>query len=246
MVLDKNCPFCNLESAKERILGVSENGNYVSIANRVSFVPGGSILLVSRPHAKSFGDLTKFSSDLPALEQEFQAFWNQIAEGISSHYSSPIGFEHGVWGQSVPHAHWQLFPSQGEIVSYQGNNFSTHYSISSRDLIEKVKDKIPKISFFQPRTLKQFEEVFDEEGSYVAFIDSSHSLSNGLVNIAHTNGIPDIPSFFRGVIKSFPGCELYDPNLTEEQRKISSEYLKETIRNLRLSGIEDLSKELKL
>jgi hypothetical protein len=239
---NKDCPFCNLEGKWNRVLGISSEFNYLMIANRLSFVPGGSIMITTRSHAKSFGDLQVLTSDTEALEQEYQEFWELITDSMEAKYSEPIGFEHGNFSQSVNHAHWQLFPHKGKIIPYSGNSFSSTYKINPEDLFSPLKKEGFQISLFQPRTLSTFEEYFLQEGSYVAVIDSPET--RDLVNILHTQGKPDRMSLVREIVKNVHGCELYDPNLNEDQRIISDSYLAQTIQDLRLMNENDIRRIL--
>lgn len=87
--------------------------------------------------------------------------------------------------------------------------------------------------------------MFESEGSYLALIDSPEMLADGTVKIAHTGKSPNVLSFMRVIIKSFSGCELYEPKLLPEQQVISDKYLKENLK-LRVNGVDEIKRKLRL
>lgn len=94
------CPFCDRD-AVEIVLAESEH--FVVLADNAPLVEG-HLLIVPREHYACIGALPT------ALDDELLALKEQAVRFCAAAYRPATFFEHGVFGQSVPHAHLHVVP----------------------------------------------------------------------------------------------------------------------------------------
>jgi diadenosine tetraphosphate (Ap4A) HIT family hydrolase len=94
------CPFCDRD-AMEIMLAESER--FVVLADNAPLVEG-HLLIVPREHYTCFGAApAAFDDELLTLKDQAMRFCADV-------YRPASFFEHGVFGQSVPHAHLHVVP----------------------------------------------------------------------------------------------------------------------------------------
>ncbi|MBR9700929.1 hypothetical protein GOV11_03630 [Candidatus Woesearchaeota archaeon] len=107
----KPCAFCDPSKFSDRLITETENFWVFPTIGQIS--EGGYSLIVSKEHHKSLiampDNLIEEFSDLEA--KVFEATRNEYYLKDGDTYGRPIGFEHGVVGQTVFHAHYHVFPS---------------------------------------------------------------------------------------------------------------------------------------
>lgn len=96
----RDCTFCDRE-ALEVVL--AETPHFLVLADYAPLVEG-HILIVPREHLACYGALPQ------ALEVEFLALKARVASFLRAAYAEPTFFEHGVFHQTVYHAHLHAFP----------------------------------------------------------------------------------------------------------------------------------------
>lgn len=96
----RECAFCQHE-ALEVIL--TETPNFLVLADHAPLV-AGHVLIVPREHLACYGALPV------ALEAEFLALKGRVAAFLRAAYAKATFFEHGVFHQTVFHAHLHAFP----------------------------------------------------------------------------------------------------------------------------------------
>jgi len=99
--LDPNCAFCQRSIIANQIL--KETPAFRIIADHAPLVPG-HLLIVPRNHYTCYGDVpAALDDELFALKQEVQRFFLR-------YYEPTVFWEHGVFHQTVFHAHLHCFP----------------------------------------------------------------------------------------------------------------------------------------
>jgi diadenosine tetraphosphate (Ap4A) HIT family hydrolase len=96
----EDCPFC-VRQDLQNIL--TESQSFFLLADHAPLIEG-HVLLVPKAHYSCYGALP------PALEPEFLRMKARAAEFLRQTYRSPIFFEHGIFRQTVFHAHLHCFP----------------------------------------------------------------------------------------------------------------------------------------
>lgn len=102
---ENSCVFCELSKNKERI--VAETNLFVVMATLGQISDGGYVLIVPKRHVACLAELNKKEMD------EFNyLLWEKTRPVIYKEYhpNCILGFEHGIVGQTVKHAHYHLIP----------------------------------------------------------------------------------------------------------------------------------------
>jgi len=115
-----HCAFCNRTEISHIL---KETANFLLAADHAPLVEG-HILLIPKHHYVCYGDVpTELDEELFALKREVQHFFTQ-------YYAPVVFWEHGIFKQTVFHAHLHCFPwgtasydlkenLHGQIVSSQ-------------------------------------------------------------------------------------------------------------------------------
>ena len=120
-----DCIFCRRENIKDEILWESENF-FVKVG--IGLLAPGHVMVISKAHYSCFGELP------PQLKDEFLWVKSQVHEKVSSLFSEPIVYEHGIYSQSVNHAHMHFVPAKTGPYPF----FNMHKKIFSSLPSEKV------------------------------------------------------------------------------------------------------------
>jgi diadenosine tetraphosphate (Ap4A) HIT family hydrolase len=99
-IYDPGCAFCQ-HSAIAFIL--KETPHFLLAADYAPLVEG-HILIIPKRHYTCYGDVPgEFDTELFALKREVQQFFTRF-------YAPPVFWEHGIFRQTVFHAHLHCFP----------------------------------------------------------------------------------------------------------------------------------------
>jgi diadenosine tetraphosphate (Ap4A) HIT family hydrolase len=94
------CPFC----ARDAIEGLlTETSSFYAAADHAPLV-SGHILIIPKAHYACYGAIPA------ALEKEFLALKDMLSRFLAEVYRAPTFFEHGVFRQTVAHAHLHAIP----------------------------------------------------------------------------------------------------------------------------------------
>ena len=161
-----DCLFCQTAKIKQDILWKSKNF-YVKVG--VGILAPGHVMLIPEEHISCLAELS-----VP-LSKEFLLIKEKVFNKIKSAFSEPIAYEHGIYGQSINHAHLHILPQKNQYYSLKNIKGSLFEGLK----YTQIKD------FFQLR------EIFNEEGSYF-YLESS-----GQKWVFHTKGQPEGRYLFR-------------------------------------------------
>ena len=188
----EDCIFCNYESIKEDILWESENF-FVKVG--VGVLSPGHVMLITKKHLICFAELPVF------LHEEFLTLKGKIAEKISSSFSKPIIYEHGIYSQSVRHAHIHFVPSETEFYRLEGIKEAFNYLKS-----ERVQDTL------------EIKNIYKKDKSYFYLEE------NGFKWILQTKGLPEKEYDFRKEFAKLTGLHgLADWQKMREEEKCRNE-----------------------
>ena len=96
-----DCAFCQLGDIAANIL--KETTAFLVVADHAPLVEG-HILIIPRRHYACYGEVpAELDAELLALKREVQEFFTQ-------YYAPAVFWEHGVFRQTVFHAHLHCFP----------------------------------------------------------------------------------------------------------------------------------------
>ena len=96
-----DCPFCQREAVEAQL--VAESDHFVVVADLQPLVEG-HLLLIPKQHLSCYGELPEMRwAEMTQLKDRARDFLKRA-------YAAPTFFEHGVAGQTVPHAHLHAVP----------------------------------------------------------------------------------------------------------------------------------------
>lgn len=112
------CAFCDRKNFESRI--IHETDKFFVVATLGQITDGGYVLIIPKNHVSCIAELE--SPEIGPLLM----LMGETAEVTEKEYGQPIGmFEHGIVGQSIPHAHLHIFPGlfTAEITDRVKNDF---------------------------------------------------------------------------------------------------------------------------
>jgi diadenosine tetraphosphate (Ap4A) HIT family hydrolase len=119
-----DCPFCQRRNLVSYIL--KETSHFRLVTDHAPLIEG-HLLIIPRSHYTCYGDVPEtLDSELFALKQEVQQFFFQ-------YYAAPIFWEHGIYHQTVFHAHLHCFPF-GDIHYDLSENLHDDLVVSQENL----------------------------------------------------------------------------------------------------------------
>lgn len=141
-----NCPFCGRNTFHERI--ITETSNFFVIATLGQITDGGYTLIFPKEHHRCL-------ASMEGIKGEFLNLLLYVCKSMALEYGIfPLVFEHGVVGQTVPHAHAHLVPTSVDFTPKVLKDFPQ----SRHDLYEDAICFAPHsiaLPFFQPYLLWQ-------------------------------------------------------------------------------------------
>lgn len=119
------CSFCQQEHIERHIL--KETPTFRIVADHAPLV-AGHILIVPRNHYTCYGDApASLDAELLALKREVAAFQER-------YYAAPVFWEHGIFRQTVFHAHLHCFPFGSQIHYDPATQLHAAFITSQNDL----------------------------------------------------------------------------------------------------------------
>ncbi|GHO77976.1 hypothetical protein KSD_57470 [Ktedonobacter sp. SOSP1-85] len=141
---EKSCTFCHSAAIAPYIL--KESQNFRIVTDHAPLVEG-HLLIIPKEHYRCYGDVPA------ALDEELFTLKDEVKRFFERFYAPIIYWEHGIFRQTVFHAHLHCFPF-GEIV----------YDLSQDMHVQVVK---------QQDDIRQW---FHHQGHYFYLEDTHHAM----------------------------------------------------------------------
>ena len=196
---EEKCIFCNYELIKDDIL-FNSNNFFVKVG--VGILAPGHIMLITKSHIKCF-------AQLPVnFRKEFLTLKENIFKKIKTNFHAPIIYEHGIYSQSIKHAHIHFIPQRNDF--YNLNNIKEKLSNNM---------KITRIN-----NLFDIENVFKSEGSYFYIEENNEKW------VFHTKGLQENKFNFRIEFARLTGLKglINWRNMDEKEKVRNKEWVKIT------------------
>ncbi len=189
------CIFCEMDhdSVREDILFQSE---HFYVKSCLASVALGHVLVIPKEHYACYGALPQ------ELEKEYLQVKEKTIGRIREKLFEPFLLEHGVWGQSVAHAHTHIIPLQGE-----------RYFISS--ILEEMI--FPSGVSYKEGGLETMRELYHTEGGYLSIEEKGRNLVCSVEGFSYEDWMPKIG--YRHFFRRFShGTLLLWKSATEEDK----------------------------
>lgn len=99
-LFDPDCAFCNHHDITHIL---KETPHFLLAADHAPLVEG-HILIIPKSHYTCYGDVPG------ALDEELFAIKSEVQQFFTRFYAPPVFWEHGIFRQTVFHAHMHCFP----------------------------------------------------------------------------------------------------------------------------------------
>ena len=128
-----NCLFCQRDKIKEDILFKSENF-FVKVG--VGILAPGHVMVITKDHIPCFAELPKH------LLRELTLLKGRVVETLELNFAEPIIYEHGVYGQSINHAHLHFLPKKNEYFDLSNIKEAIFNGLKSTriDMMQQLAD----------------------------------------------------------------------------------------------------------
>lgn len=103
-----NCVFCNRKMFEERLVVETELFNVIATLGQIT--NGGYVLVVPKKHVECAGAMNR-----PELS-DMMSLMSVVRVLVEKEYGPAIVFEHGIVGQTIPHAHLHLVPARIDLT----------------------------------------------------------------------------------------------------------------------------------
>ena len=167
------CPFCDRKSLEKDL--ITETKNFVVVPTLGQIVEGYS-LIIPKKHVLCYGLLSGKMID------EYIELKDKVDKAVTSAYQKPMYFEHGIVGQTVPHAHMHCVPSNRDLLPAL---MLRNYSIKAKRKIDSEKDLRQAVHDFGPYYFYEFN------GLKMAFDVNSHEMALRIA-VANALGMPEL------------------------------------------------------
>ena len=196
---EEKCIFCNCDSIKEDILWETDNF-FVKVG--VGILAPGHVMIIPKEHISCYAELSN------QLGKEFISIKEQVFNNVKYNFSEPIIYEHGIYSQSIKHAHLHFVPNKNKFYKL----------VNLRDNIFKDLESVQISDFFKIR------DIFEKEGSYCYLEEKGQKW------IFHTKGLPDRKYTFRKEFVKLTGIHgLVDwENMPENEKLRNNGWIKMT------------------
>ncbi|HLZ62902.1 MAG TPA: HIT family protein [Ktedonosporobacter sp.] len=97
----KDCIFCQKHGIARNIL--KETASFRLVADHAPLVPG-HLLIIPKDHYTCYGDVPS------ALDEELYTLKREVQQFLTRFYAPIVFWEHGIFRQTVFHAHLHCFP----------------------------------------------------------------------------------------------------------------------------------------
>jgi diadenosine tetraphosphate (Ap4A) HIT family hydrolase len=197
--MKESCIFCNKEEIKEAVLWETDSF-FVKVG--VGILAPGHVMIISKEHLSCFGELPN------RLDEEFVLLKNEIFNRLRAKFSEPLIYEHGVYSQSVNHAHMHFVPKKSKLFSFKDLNKKIFRKLESREV----------------DNLFDIKDVFYRYVSYLYFEEDERKW------VFFTKGLPEKKYDFRKEFVRLTGfSELLNwRTMSEEAKRKNEEWVELT------------------
>ena len=114
--MDNTCPFCDLTQVGERY--IYGNGLFHVAATLGQITDGGYTIIFPAKHVPCIGAMAMWeATELQRLKQSIIAALEDIYK------TGWVAFEHGIFGQSITHAHLHVLPFPSRLYPHVRHDF---------------------------------------------------------------------------------------------------------------------------
>ncbi len=158
----KPCVFCDKDKCAESTFYETENFFAMPTIGQIS--NGGHSLIVPKYHASCLGELSS------ELFQEFSQVKLKVHNAIEEEYGKSIAFEHGIIGQSVPHAHLQILPSNTNLFSTLQHRYPFYKKLDSIEQLREVYQNRRVYLYYENQQKEMFAFFMDAIPQYLRLV----------------------------------------------------------------------------
>ena len=208
---DKNCIFCN---KKDDIIYKTKNF-YVKIGKAI--ITAGHIMIIPKKHFSCLADIDK------SMYEEYFTLKDLVINKITKTYSKPFLIEHGIFMQSVFHAHIHIIPTSSSEYSYVNPIeafVENDIKVLNTKLIE-IKDFYELVDYFNKYKEYMYYEIEDKK--YIMQVHKS------MLELAKKKDI-GYRGYFSRILK-LKGVKGWK-DMTEEEKKIDEIKIEKTKKEL--------------
>ncbi len=156
------CAFCNPETRKRNL--VAESKHFYAIPTVGQISDGGHLLIISNEHLSCFGALDEKHFD------ELIEFKARVQSAVRKEYGTTLCFEHGIIGQSVPHAHFQILPSTVDLYQTIHREYPFNHTIESLSELHKVYEERRVYLFYENQRDEKHAFIMDAILQYLRLV----------------------------------------------------------------------------
>lgn len=156
------CVFCDTKKLEREIIYESKNFYVIPTIGQIS--DGGHVLIVSKDHLPALGAMNRKHLN------EFSELKFKVQEAIHEEYEKTIVFEHGIVGQSVPHAHLQILPSSTDLLSTLHKKYPFYKKLDSIDELCDTYEKRRLYLFYENQQNEKFCFYMDAIPQYLRLV----------------------------------------------------------------------------
>jgi diadenosine tetraphosphate (Ap4A) HIT family hydrolase len=159
----KGCVFCGHEQHRARI--VCESGRFYAIPTVGQISDGGHMLIIPKGHHVCLGAMDDAHFD------EFEAMHADLKRRIRASYGKRVvSFEHGILGQSVPHGHLQVLPSDTDLYGRISQDFKLVKPLGSVREIRELHRTKGVYLFYENQQDDRFGFLLDSFPQYLRIV----------------------------------------------------------------------------
>lgn len=167
------CAFCDRGALESQI--IIETKNFFVMPTLGQIVEGYS-LIIPKKHVLCYGLLSDKMLD------EYLELKERVDKATTAAYQKPMYFEHGIVGQTLPHAHIHCVPTDRDLLPAL---MLRNYSIKAKRRIDSEKDLRQVVRDFGPYYF------YDYNGIKMAFDVNSHEMALRIA-VANALGMPEL------------------------------------------------------
>jgi diadenosine tetraphosphate (Ap4A) HIT family hydrolase len=160
--MEPKCTFCDYERMKPRI--VAETPNFYALPTVGQISDGGHMLVITRKHYVCLGAMED------PLFDEFEEFTGRVESAVARNYKKPMLFEHGILGQSIPHAHLQMMPSDTDMFSAINQDFRVFKQLAAFKDMQALHRSKGVYLFYENLKDEKFGFLLDSYPQYLRIV----------------------------------------------------------------------------